>query len=141
LSLSNTSVINDAFDGKLIHVSGKVEVDAYLYDEDFGVTQDAIKLQRMVETYQWVEDVDTQTKKNAGGSTTTTKSYSYDTEWSRDLIDSYSFQKPDNHENPEALLFEEQILTAEDVMLGAFELSDSIVCSMNWYSLVAGQQC
>lgn len=137
-SLSDSSVIDNSFEAKLIHVSGKVTTDAYLYDQDFGVSQDAIKLQRQVETYQWVEDVDSTTKKNAGGSTTTTKTYSYQKEWSRDLINSYNFHTPDNHGNPDELLFEEQTLTAEDVMLGAFELSDSIVGSMNWYSQVTG---
>ena len=110
-------------EGKLVHVSGQASTTETLSDPDFGVSAPAIRLQRVVETYQWDEDVKSETRKKLGGGEETVKTYSYKKVWSDRLIDSGRFKSPEGHENPAATPFEAQQWTAQSVKVGAYRLS------------------
>ena len=53
-------------EGQLIHLTGKASTEEELKDPIFGVAAGALKLQRMVEMYQWEESVQSETKKKLG---------------------------------------------------------------------------
>lgn len=109
--------------GKLVHTQGLAETDEMLTDDIFGVSANAIKLQRQVSMYQWQEDVKTETKEKVGGTETTKKTYTYQKEWSSDFINSGKFKRS-GHDNP-PMPFQSKSLAAKQVLLGAFKLNAS----------------
>ena len=114
-------------EGKLIHTSGQATTNETLSDPDFGVSAPAIRLQRVVEAYQWDEDEKSETRNKLGGGTETVKTYSYKKVWSDRLIDSGRFKHEDGHENPAAMPFESREWTAQSVKVGAYRLSENQV--------------
>ncbi len=135
--------ISSKNDGKLVHVKGITVTDEVLTDPEFKmISRKAFALNRNVEMYQWDEDVDTKTKKNTGGSTTTTKDYSYDKTWSRSPIDSTDFNQsefqkwlsshgePANSSNP-PMPFENESFRANSAKLGAYDLSSSLLAKIS----------
>ena len=129
------SVASDAVDaineGALIHVTGKADTQVTLTDPVFGVSAQALKLNRVVEMYQWKEDSDSTSKKKVGGKEETTTTYTYAKVWSPEAMDSSMFQKPAGHENPTAFAYQAIELLASPVSLGTFTLSPSLVEIIN----------
>ena len=116
---------------KLVHVSGNATTDEVLTDPTFGVSATAIRLGRKVEMYQWNEVKNSSTQKDLGGSNETTTTYSYVKKWSDDPIDSTKFKEAADHVNPTEMLASGSSLSAKDVSLGAFKLSDSVISQMS----------
>tara|TARA_R110000850_G_scaffold10259_8_gene36836 strand:- start:91 stop:1287 length:1197 start_codon:yes stop_codon:yes gene_type:complete len=123
----DSAIVDPADEGALIHLSGEALTAAPLLDSEFGVSETAIKLNRSVEMYQWVEEVDTEEKKKVGGSVETTKTYSYSQEWRSGPVDSSQFKVSGEHQNPGALPFQSASYQADDVKLGAFRLPAFLV--------------
>ncbi len=121
-----SSSIDAANEGKLVHISGLATTGDELTDPIFEVTVNALKLHRSVEMYQWHESKSSETKKKLGGGTETVTTYSYSKKWSESLIDSSAFQKG-GHDNPDAMIMESERWQAENVTLGAFRLTSSQV--------------
>jgi hypothetical protein len=128
-----TDAVNPANDGKLVHLTGKAETDETLTDPVFGISVNALRLNRNVEMYQWQETTQNKTKKKLGGGTETVTTYSYNKTWSDQDIRSGSFKEPAGHENPASLPYPSTQSTAKDVTLGAFALSSSLVKKINDY--------
>jgi hypothetical protein len=125
--------------GKLIHTTGKADTDATLTDSVFGVSSNALKLKRVAEMYQWKETSQSKTRKKVGGGTETVKTYSYSKTWADRPINSTNFKKPTGHQNPQSIPygFAEQI--ADEVTLGAYVLSASLLGKIqNFESLPVG---
>jgi len=123
--------VDDANSGKLVHVTGKATTDATLIDPLFGVSANALKLKRVVEMYQWRESSTSSTKKKLGGGTETKTEYTYTKVWSESPINSSNFKMPAEHENPNAIQYEAISQTADEVKLGAYVLSPSLVGKIN----------
>ncbi len=123
--------VNPANDGALVHLTGKAVTDEMLEDPEFGVSAQAIKLQRSVEMYQWDETEQSDTKTKVGGGTETVTEYSYSQRWSSRLIPSSEFKDPAGHTNPTSMPFESKDLQADKVTVGAFRLSPSQVGGIN----------
>lgn len=119
--------VDPANEGRLVHVSGEATTRETLTDPDLGVSANAIKLDRKVEMYQWVEEKKSEEKKKLGGGSETITTYTYRKDWSRQAIDSSSFRHPEGHQNPGSLPLESRTITAESVKLGAFTLSPPVV--------------
>lgn len=111
--------VDPANEGKLVHVSGDLATKAPLADPDFGVSTQAARLVRKVETYQWKQETHTETRKNLGGSEDKVTTYSYVRSWSEPRIDSATFREPNGHTNP-PLKFQHFETVARDATLGTF---------------------
>lgn len=120
-------------EGKLVHLSGMVKTDATLTDPTFNVSINAIKLNRVVEMYQWKQKSEKKTEKKLGGGTKTTTTYNYDKAWSDSLIDSGSFNHKAGHENPQSMAYKSEQQLATDVALGEFNLSRELVSKISGY--------
>lgn len=119
-----------ANDSKLIHISGPVEPQGTVSDEDFGIAADgSVALIRTVEMYQWVQEEETKTEKNLGGSETTTTTYNYKKEWNTDRVASEDFKRQDGHENPEMAISGAKILIPE-AKVGGYTLTGEQVASL-----------
>ncbi|MGD9580914.1 MAG: TMEM43 family protein, partial [Vampirovibrionia bacterium] len=86
---------------KLVALTGDLTTEEVIGDNLFLKPDKYLQLNRKVEMYSWDEDVDTQTKKNTGGSETTTKTYSYKKVWSMSPDNSSNFKESAGHFNPE----------------------------------------
>ncbi|MFT5240805.1 MAG: hypothetical protein ACI9OU_000511 [Candidatus Promineifilaceae bacterium] len=113
--------------GTLIHITGKAVTEATLRDPIFGVTAQALKLKRSVAMYQWKEKSHSEEKKKLGGGTETVTRYTYDKGWSDTPIPSADFYEPEGHKNPDAFPYVDEAYKAKPILVGAFELSPSLV--------------
>lgn len=132
--------VNSANDGALVHMTGEAMSSETLEDAVFGVTvANAIKLQRIVEMYQWDEEVHHESKKKIGGGRKRYKTYSYRTLWSEEAIDSSKFDSRGKGEygagNPPMPL-QSKTLNASVVCFGGFELSERQVARIESYEVV-----
>lgn len=116
--------VEPANDGKLVHLCGPAVTDETLADSMFDVSVHALKLRRKVEMYQWQEHTQQKEKRNTGGSTDTTITYSYQKGWSEQPISSADFRES-GHDNP-PMPYRSEEWTAGKITLGAFTLSDSL---------------
>lgn len=119
--------VDPSMEGKLIHISGDAKTSGPLSDTEFGISEDAIKLQRDVEMYQWVENVKSETKNKVGGGTETVKTYSYSKEWRDQLVDSSGFKDPNAPQNPKSMPFNSTSFLAEGVTVSAFTLPKFLI--------------
>jgi hypothetical protein len=119
--------VDPAQDGKLVHCVGKADTKEVLTDDTFNVSHNALKLKRIVEMYQWEEEVETRTRKKVGGSKETIKEYDYRKKWLSRHAPSSEFKKPQGHENPSSMPWNDVTKTADKVTLGAYELPGSMV--------------
>jgi hypothetical protein len=118
---------NSANEKKLVHLAGEAMPQGILKDEVFGVSAKAIRLDRLVQMYQWKESSQSSTRKKLGGGTETVTTYSYDRGWSEKPIDSTRFKQPDGHQNPAKWPIESWTGQAPSVTVGAFKLSTSLI--------------
>lgn len=123
--------VDVANEGKLIHLTGLANTEATLTDPVFGVSEQALKLKRLVEMYQWKEKSESKTNKKLGGGTETVTDYSYRQDWSDTLIRAESFEYPEGHDNPVSMPYLSAMQAADQVSLGAFTLSRSLAGKIN----------
>ena len=120
-------------EGKLVHLTGTAAAEGPVTDPVFGITDDALKLRRNVEMYQWKQTEKSQTKQKLGGGEETTTTYSYAKDWSSSLIDSSRFHTPSGHANPDSMAAESETFVADGIHVGKFDLPDSLVALINNY--------
>ena len=126
VALESNAAVDPEMEGRLVHLTGKVDTPDVLADDVFGVSARAIRLRRKVEMYQWIEHAETKEKKNLGGSVTRTTTYTYSTDWSDELISSSDFKEA-GHDNPASFEFQEAEQYAQTVTFGAFRLNEKQV--------------
>ncbi len=125
--------IDPGNEGKPVHVTGKADTEAVLTDPVFALSANALKLDRVVEMYQWQETSQRRTEKKTGGGSETTTTYSYNKTWSESAINSANFHQREGHENPGTMPYQSHRLVADNVTLGAFRLSSSLVGRIRSY--------
>lgn len=117
-------------EGKLVHVTGTATTTETLRDPDFQVSVQAIRLLRVVKTYQWEEKKDSKSRTDASGHKVTDTTYSYHKVWSDKLINSGTFKKAKEHANPTSMPYPSREFIAATTTLGAYTLSPSLVRKM-----------
>jgi len=131
IDANRIEVIND---GQLVHLSAKATTDETLSDSTFAmVVEQAIKLRRIVEMYQWNESESSETEELVGGGTETRTTYTYTEIWSDILIDSDYFKLQKEHVNPPRMPIIGEAFNAKMVTLGKFTLSNSLIANLNNY--------
>jgi len=94
------NVVFDENNGKLVLVSGKLNIQDALIDNDYGISINCVKLRRVVQVYQWYETEDQVNVETPDHDSHTQKSYSYATDWFEYHIDSSHFYNTLGHHNP-----------------------------------------
>ncbi len=123
ISVESNETVDPEMNGKLVHMSGRADTKDVLEDDEFGVSVTAIRLEREVEMYQWIEESKTTEKKKLGGKVEKTTTYTYKKDWVSNVIDSSDF-KESGHENPGSMEFVSGEMYASNVSFGAFRLSE-----------------
>ncbi len=128
------AAVNPALEGKLVHMTGNASSQKGVTDQVLGVTAPgAIRLERMVEMYQWVEKVETKKEKKVGGKEETKKTTTYVKEWRSSEVSSKDFKikEKDGEKvyNP-PMPMKGGSVVANDVKMGAHTLTESLVNQM-----------
>jgi hypothetical protein len=126
--------VNPQLEGKLVHMTGVASSKKGVSDAVLGIAAPgAIRLERLVEMYQWVEKTETKKEKKLGGSEETIKTTTYEKEWSSSEVSSQDFKIKEKNgervENP-PMPMKGGSVVANDVMLGAHTLTDSLVSQL-----------
>ncbi|MGB1248652.1 MAG: TMEM43 family protein [Chitinophagales bacterium] len=119
-------------EGNLVHLSGMATTEDFLGDSQYGFGDTAIKIEKIVEMYQYKENKKEEKKDNVGGSTTTTTTYTYEEVWSEELINSSNFEES-WRDNPTSFDHKSEEWKASTVNVGAYELSDALINQMGGY--------
>lgn len=112
---------------KVIYINGLATTEDILKEPIFGLAENALKLVRKVEMYQWKENVETKTEKEMGGSERTVRTYTYEPVWSENLIDSSKFKEQTGHQNPSTMILSSATQYAQKVTVGDFTLPSELV--------------
>ncbi|MFH1537057.1 MAG: TMEM43 family protein [Patescibacteria group bacterium] len=90
---------NTDVEGNLVSAYGELKTEENIGD-DYLVEDNYVQLVRTTEMYSWIEEEESETKTETGGSDVTETTYTYDTDWTSDPEDSSDFKYPEEHENP-----------------------------------------
>lgn len=114
----------------LVHLSAQLHTSQPLHDPNYRVVVQAVKLKRQVEMYQWVEYRESKDYQE-DGETKTETTYTYNTEWKSELVNSRNFDREIGHQNPSAMAVESVTVVADQVLVGPFVLSKGLVEQIN----------
>jgi len=127
---TDLNTLSPEIEGKLIHGIGETYTPEILVDSELGISLNAIHLVRKVEMYQWKEVATTETVEKVGGTKETITTYTYEKVWSASPIQSSSFIDPNartRNANPTQMPYQEQSWSAQQVMIGKYSLSPSLI--------------
>ncbi|XP_061640505.1 transmembrane protein 43 [Phyllopteryx taeniolatus] len=130
VSLDTLASLDLQNNNRLVHLSAPLRTSKTLNDPNYRVEVQAVKLKRLVEMYQWVEYQESQDYQE-NGETKTETTYTYNTEWKSELINSRNFDKEIGHQNPSAMAVESVTVVAPQVQVGPFTLSKGLVHQIN----------
>lgn len=132
VEMTDIGAIDPQFDGKLVHATGMTATIDSLIDSDFGVGVTAVKFNRKVEYYQWVENSKSQTKDKIGGGQETVTTYTYEKKWVNSPVESENFHDPEYQgANRIRIAIDDLRQTAENVSFGAYRLTKSQISSIS----------
>jgi len=114
----NANIEDPSYNQKLIHISGQASTDETVKDPITGIQEHALKLQRLVNMYQWVEYKETKNNQ---------ETYRYIKEWRDRLVDSSHFNEAATHQNPTTFPLLTQTFFPEKTILGAFIIPQDLL--------------
>ncbi len=132
VTISSSAVAKEN-EQKLVHLTGMATTNEILIDADFKISLPAIKLRRIVEMYQWKEEKSEKKEKKMGGSEETVTTYSYKKVWDDNIISSENFKQKEGHTNPTTFQYSSSEKIAQNVQVGGFTLSPSLIQKINKY--------
>ncbi len=118
--------VDSANQGKLVHLTGEATTAETVTDPVLGVSENAIRIIRTVQMYQWKEVSSSKTEKKLGGGTETVTEYRYEKDWSSSVISSNNFKKA-GHNNPAAMEIPSATFNAQNVTVGDFTLPSGLI--------------
>ncbi len=125
--------IDDSNNDELVYAYGETSSDEILFDEEFGIEINTLRLKRKVEMYQWKEFSKTRKEKKIGGAEETITDYTYKKVWSDQLINSNDFKLWEDHQNPSGMDYANYEISAANIGFGEFTLEDNVVTYFNNY--------
>ena len=132
IHVEDVTRIDPALEGKLIHACALTATQDSLSDPMFNVGAVAIRLDRRVEFYQWVEEKKETKKDKIGGGEEAVTTYTYKKAWTAKPVNSQEFKDTlykDSNKVLMALEPKEQV--AENVTFGAYRLPSRMISSIS----------
>ncbi len=129
--VEDISQVDPALDGQLIHATAFTQTTDSLRDGAFGIGAVAVKLEREVQYYQWVENKETETRDKIGGGQEEITTYTYQKEWVGSPVNSQEFKDPAyQSSNFIVMKLEDKNFVAENVTFGAYRLPQNLIYSI-----------
>jgi hypothetical protein len=114
--------VSRASQGSLVSVTGPISTNELLDDGQLLRPGRYVVIDRTVEMYSWKEDSKTEErKKHLGGSETTTKTYTYESQWTKDPKNSSQFKYSSEHRNPSKAVAD-KIFKVNTAQIGQYNL-------------------
>lgn len=113
--------LNPELNNQGVSVSGTL-TSSELLGDNYLVEGEYAAVSRNVEMYAWVEEANTKTTTNVGGSETDTTTYTYKQDWVSNVSDSSKFNTPTGHTNPTKAL-ESKTFTLTNALVGIYEVN------------------
>lgn len=130
--VEDISKADPSLNGKLIHATAFTQTTDSLSDKTFGIGAIAIRLDRKVQYYQWVENETTETVDKIGGRQEETTTYTYEREWVGSPVNSREFKDTAYQDrNFVAMNLEDKYYLAENVTFGAYQLPRSLILALS----------
>ncbi len=129
IEVADISTVNPEYNGKMIHASGEAKTDEMLSDGLFGINENAFRISRDVEYYQWIEKTEKKTEEHLGGSETTTTTYYYEKGWTDTPVQSDKFKEA-GHNNFVLTKIESKDLIAQNASFGAYQLPQNFIAQI-----------
>jgi hypothetical protein len=122
-TLAERSVeVSRASQGSLVSVTGPISTNERLDDGQLLRPGRYIVIDRTVEMYSWKENIKTEErKKHLGGSETTTKTHTYEPQWTKDPKNSSQFKYSSEHRNPSKAVAD-QLFKVNTAQIGQYNL-------------------
>jgi len=124
---------DQSLNGQMICASGFAKTDDYVSDPYFGIGETAIRIERNVEFFQWVEHSQSKTEDKVGGKQETTTTYTYSKAWTSSPINSSDFKDPE-YQNKNFVVMgnmESAKFQAKNVTVGAYILPENMISSIS----------
>lgn len=126
VSISSMTV-DEKNDQRLVHLTGSLTSTKPATDLDTKYSvKNALRLERDVMMYQWIEQVSETTTNQLGGSQVKEKVYDYKQGWSSSPQNSQRFKIQTGHHNP-SMPLQSEVFNAPGISLGVFALDPSFV--------------
>ena len=131
--VADLSTYNQALNGQMICASGFATTNDYVSDPYFGIGETAIRLERNVEFFQWVEVSQTKTEDKVGGKQETTTTYTYSKAWTSHPVNSSEFKDPEYQGKNFVVMsnLESADFQAKNVTVGAYILPEGMISSIS----------
>ena len=127
VALESISTVDRSKEGMMVYAAGTAETDDILEDTVFGISTNAMNLERTVQFYQWVESSSTTTETRLGGEQVEVTTYSYERKWVNSPVNSSNFYDARGHSNRVLLNLENLTVNARNVAFGAYRLPDFFI--------------
>ncbi|KAI5710664.1 hypothetical protein M8J76_006813 [Diaphorina citri] len=106
------------YEGRLIYLHGRLQVDEPLTEPEYGISVQAVKLRQRVQMFQWVEEI-------------IEFQHHYEGQWKHKLIDSRKFLRNETHRNPTSFPLESKLYVSEGVRVGEYYISEEFKKEFN----------
>lgn len=131
VDVADVSTVDASLNGSLIHAIAVVSTEDILKDPDYPVSENAIRIVRDVEYYQWIESTSSTTKDKIGGGQETVTTYSYTKNWTGSPVNSAEFKDPEYQgRNSVIKKVDDSQVIAQNVSFGAYQLPASMIRSI-----------
>ena len=131
--LGSIDTVDSSNSGQLVHATGRATTEDILEDPIFGLSSNALRIERAVEYYQWTENSKSERRQKLGGSEETVTTYTYQKNWANNPVDSSRFNSPDareTHKNSVIININDFSVQAANVALGAYRLPKFLIDSI-----------
>ncbi|MBK1834921.1 TMEM43 family protein [Roseibacillus ishigakijimensis] len=124
-----SETIDASKEGQLVHLTGQAKTGDRVANEEFGISEEAVRLRWQAEIFQWTErsksrsDIGEEETEGSGAG------YVYEKKWLPEAVDSSEFVQP-GHENPGPARFRSGAAQAETVTVGAFRLPPALIAKI-----------
>lgn len=128
VTMTDIKNVDPQFEGKLVFATGSPTTTDTLTDPLFGVHDNALKIERKVEYYQWEEHAREEKRDKLGGGEETITTYTYKKAWVSQPLESGAFHDP-QYQNSNFVLTtaENATFVSENVAFGAYKLNSQQV--------------
>lgn len=117
---------DQSLNNKLISTTGIVNFNGNIGDNLFLKPGKFLVVERKAEMYSWIEEKQTNTKRNVGGSETRETIYTYKKDWTDNPTNSGNFGHPESHENPQKSI-ENNVFKVQNATVGIYNFDFSSI--------------
>ena len=132
VDVESVKTVDPALNGSLIHATANAITPDTIADTQFAeVRSNAIRINREVEYYQYVEESHTETKEKVGGTKEEITTYTYKKQWTSSPVNSGDFHDPAYQgKNFVKAQFEDTDVYASTVNFGAYTFTEQMIRSI-----------